>query len=137
VPGVEQYAGPHEFVSFFFQHFSSFLSGQSQVGISFLSPAWVKESRETVSVFSPVMTLDMLVPDLSEASMNTSKDTQKGTVPNALKLRFLSASQLKKIDEVLSELGEYGEVRLVVQHGELRYINKMESFKVRKNETNQ
>jgi hypothetical protein len=55
-------------------------------------------------------------------------------MPSSLKLRFLSATQVKRIDEVLSELGEYGEVRLVVQHGELRYINKLESYKAWKPE---
>lgn len=66
--------------------------------------------------------------------MNASKDTQKDAMPSSLKLRFLSATQVKRIDEVLSELGEYGEVRLVVQHGELRYINKLESYKAWKPE---
>jgi len=36
---------------------------------------------------------------------------------------------------MLASVGEYGEVDLVVQHGELRYINKVESFNVWKNET--
>lgn len=34
-----------------------------------------------------------------------------------------------RIDEMLAAIGEYGEIHLIVQRGELRYINKVESFK--------
>ena len=61
--------------------------------------------------------------------MNTSKDEAKFVVPEGFRLRFLSPDQVRRIDELLCQLGEYGEVRLVVQHGELRYINKLESYK--------
>lgn len=50
-----------------------------------------------------------------------------------LNLKALTLDQVRRIDEVLASLEEYGEVRLIVQHGELRYINKVESFKARKN----
>ena len=33
------------------------------------------------------------------------------------------------IDEYLVSVGEYGEVHLIVQNGELRYINKVESHR--------
>ena len=46
-----------------------------------------------------------------------------------LGLQKLSLEQIKRIDALLASLGEYGEVHLVVQHGELRYINKVESYK--------
>jgi len=46
-----------------------------------------------------------------------------------LRLKRLSEEQLKVIEEYLTEVGEYGEVHLIVQHGELRYINKVESYK--------
>ena len=61
--------------------------------------------------------------------MDTTKDGSKGVEPEAFKLRFLTPAQARRIDELLAQVGEYGEVRLVVQHGELRYINKVESFK--------
>jgi len=51
-----------------------------------------------------------------------------------IKLTKLTLDQVKHIDEVLASLGEYGEVHLIVQHGELRYINKVESFTARKSE---
>jgi len=60
----------------------------------------------------------------------------KNVSPPGLKLKFLNPEQLKQIDDVLASLGEYGEVRLIVQHSELRYINKVESIKAWKNETN-
>jgi len=47
-----------------------------------------------------------------------------------LHLKRLSDEQLKMIDEYLDSVGDYGEVHLIVQNGELRYINKLESHKV-------
>jgi hypothetical protein len=47
----------------------------------------------------------------------------------ALQLKKLTLEQVRHIDAVLASLSEYGEVQLIVQHGELRYINKVESFK--------
>lgn len=52
----------------------------------------------------------------------------------SFKLKKLTLDQIKHIDEVLASLGEYGEVHLIIQHGELRYINKVESFSARKSE---
>ena len=51
-----------------------------------------------------------------------------------LDLRLLSAEQVQRIDELLSEVGEYGEVHLIVQKCELRYINKVESYKAWKSD---
>ncbi len=66
--------------------------------------------------------------------MNTSKNEPKGVIVNGLKLKFLNASQVKRIDDLLGQLGEYGELHLIIQHGELRYINKVESYKAWKTE---
>lgn len=46
-----------------------------------------------------------------------------------LKLKKLLPDQVRKIEEMLTSIGDYGEVRLIVQNGELRYINKMESMR--------
>lgn len=62
---------------------------------------------------------------------NSPRDTTRS---QPLTLTKLTLDQVKHIDEVLASLGEYGEVHLIVQHGELRYINKVESFNARKNE---
>jgi hypothetical protein len=50
--------------------------------------------------------------------------------PIAINLKKLTVAQVKRIDEVLVSLGDYGEVHLIVQRGELRYINRVESYKV-------
>jgi hypothetical protein len=49
------------------------------------------------------------------------------------KLKKLSLEQVKQIDEALASIGEYGEIHLILQRGELRYINKVESLKAWKN----
>lgn len=46
------------------------------------------------------------------------------------KLKKLMPQQIEKIDDYLTSIGDYGEVRLVVQNGQLRYINKMISYLV-------
>ena len=51
-----------------------------------------------------------------------------------LKLKKLDLEQVRHIDEMLASVGEYGEVHLIIQHGELRYINRLESHKAWKND---
>ncbi len=46
-----------------------------------------------------------------------------------LQLRKLTVEQIEYLDELLASLENYGEVHFIVQQGELRYINKVESFK--------
>jgi len=50
-------------------------------------------------------------------------------ITSDLILRKLTVEQIRRIDEMLTGLPDYGEVRLIVQRGQLRYINKMESYK--------
>jgi hypothetical protein len=52
-----------------------------------------------------------------------------------LQLKKLTLEQVLRIDEILDSLGEYGELHLIIQRGELRYINKVESFKAWKTRT--
>jgi len=47
-------------------------------------------------------------------------------------LRVLSASQVEMIDEALSSVGEFGEVRLIVEKGRLRFVVTEKSFDVLK-----
>jgi hypothetical protein len=42
-------------------------------------------------------------------------------------LRFLSPSLVQRIDEALRRVGEFGEVRLIVVKGELRFIEVVTS----------
>jgi len=51
-----------------------------------------------------------------------------------LDLRLLTPEQVQRIDQLLGDVGEYGEVHLIVQKGELRYINKVESYKAWKSD---
>jgi hypothetical protein len=46
-----------------------------------------------------------------------------------LKLKKLTPYLIGEIDEYLASIGDYGEIRLIVQNGELRYINCMASHK--------
>lgn len=42
--------------------------------------------------------------------------------------KFLKAQQIAMIDEALASLGEFGEVRLVVEKGRLRFLITQQSF---------
>ena len=43
-------------------------------------------------------------------------------------ISFLDQRQVKMIDEALAALGDYGELRLVVEKGRLRFIVTQKSF---------
>ena len=43
-------------------------------------------------------------------------------------LNFLEIKQVSMIDEALSSLGDYGEVRLIVEKGRLRFLITQKSF---------
>jgi hypothetical protein len=58
--------------------------------------------------------------------MNSSNVSSRQIRP---KLSKLTAEQIDQINEVLASLDDYGEVHLIIQHGELKYINKVESHK--------
>ena len=61
--------------------------------------------------------------------MTSSNNIQPSSLPNGHKLMKLTVEQIEQIDELLVSLGDYGEVHLVIQHGQVRYINKVESHK--------
>lgn len=48
-----------------------------------------------------------------------------------INLKKLTPEHIRQIDDLLTGVGEYGEVILVVEHGRLKYINAMESHKVK------
>jgi hypothetical protein len=66
--------------------------------------------------------------------MENKPDPSETPPSQPLRLKSLNLEQVRHIDQVLASLGDYGEVHLIVQHGELRYINRVESFKVWKDE---
>lgn len=43
-------------------------------------------------------------------------------------LQFLEKREIKMIDEALGKLGDFGEVRLVVEKGRLRYVVTQRSY---------
>lgn len=88
-------------------------------------------STSTEQAISSIFAISFFGEDWSDMKLNSSQDT---SFSKALKLKKLTPEQVKHIDEVLASLGDYGEVHLIMQHGELRYINKVESFNARKNE---
>jgi hypothetical protein len=51
----------------------------------------------------------------ARAHLHTSNQTGRP-------LKFLNASQVEMIDESLAALGDFGEVRLVVEKGRLRFV---------------
>jgi len=55
--------------------------------------------------------------------------SNRPSLPNGHQLKKLTSEQIEQIDDFIVSLGDYGEVHLVIQHGELRYINKVESHK--------
>ena len=61
--------------------------------------------------------------------MADSKKSQAVSVLKGLPLKKLTAEQVAQIDELLVSLGEYGEIHLILQRGELKYINKVEGHK--------
>ena len=61
--------------------------------------------------------------------MGTANGRTLVRLPNGSELRMLDLEQVHQIDEMLASVGEYGEVRLVIQNGELRYINRVESHR--------
>ena len=55
---------------------------------------------------------------------------EKGTtqLPTDLRLVKLTREQIKRIDDLLVQIGEYGELHFIVERGELRYVDKVESY---------
>ena len=47
-----------------------------------------------------------------------------------LSLKVLSCGQVQQIDDLLSEMGPFGELHLIVKKGRLRFIQKVESLDV-------
>jgi hypothetical protein len=62
--------------------------------------------------------------------MPTSPLNTSSAAKNSLKVKALTREQIQQINEFLLAIGDYGEIHLIVQRGELRYINKLESHKV-------
>jgi hypothetical protein len=51
-------------------------------------------------------------------------------VEKPLGLRFLKPNQIRMIDEALLQVGEFGQVHLVIERGRLRFLVTEKSFDV-------
>lgn len=60
--------------------------------------------------------------------MCTSEYKQLGERANKRVLQFLDPRQVDMIDEALATLGEYGELRLIIEKGRLRFLITQKSF---------
>jgi len=54
---------------------------------------------------------------------------KKITLPVEMELCQLTPKLIKQIDDAINYIGKYGEVRIVVENGHLRYINVLKSDK--------
>lgn len=62
---------------------------------------------------------------------NSNPVIQKAAV-NSRSTKMLQTSQIELIENALQQIGDYGEVRLVVEKGRLRYIEVAKSMDVLK-----
>ncbi len=62
--------------------------------------------------------------------MKVSAAPEKKLLPADLQLTKLTLKQVRRIDTLLAEIEDYGEVRIIVQKGELRYISKIDSYRL-------
>lgn len=60
---------------------------------------------------------------MSNSNLNQIKQASDNRI-----LSFLDQQQVIMIDEALSTLGEYGELRLIVEKGRLRFLVTQKSF---------
>jgi len=63
-----------------------------------------------------------------------SRKPQPALAASERQPKKLTSQQVQQINELLAALGEYGEIHLIVQRGELKYINKVESQKAWRDE---
>ena len=66
---------------------------------------------------------------MSNTNLQEKKSAEMDQQP---RLHFLSPNQMVMIDEALAKLGEYGEVRLIVEKGRLRFVVTQKSYDVLK-----
>jgi hypothetical protein len=65
-----------------------------------------------------------------EKEIRDSSTIQRQNEQSALK--FLDPSQIHMIDEALAIVGDFGEVRLVIEKGRLRFVVTQRSFDAQK-----
>lgn len=64
----------------------------------------------------------------SEAGMNNPSNPHQVILERPL--RVLTPRQISMVDLFLTEVGEYGQVRIILQKNRVRYIEKLQSLDV-------
>jgi hypothetical protein len=62
---------------------------------------------------------------MKEHSFKTKIQTSEG---ESYTLKFIEWNQIPMVDEALNSLGDYGEVRLIVEKGRLRFLVTQKSY---------
>lgn len=70
-------------------------------------------------------------PGIQAGELKTQAGLHSGS-QNASPSRFLQAREVEMIDEALNSLGDYGEVRLIIERGRLRFLITQRSFDTHK-----
>jgi hypothetical protein len=65
----------------------------------------------------------------AEGNMAIPDGKERSSLLSLLGLKRLNEQQIRQIDTALESVGDYGEVHLIVRHGELKYINRVESHR--------
>lgn len=60
--------------------------------------------------------------------MNTSETYLTGSKLRTKALKCLNPDQVQMIDEAMASLGDFGEVRLIIERGRLRFLVTQKSF---------
>jgi hypothetical protein len=63
--------------------------------------------------------------DMSENPIKSIISNNNG---ESYALKYMDFSQVSMVDEALAAIGEYGEVRLIVERGRLRFLVTQRSF---------
>lgn len=61
--------------------------------------------------------------------MNSQEQSGNNQLLKDLNLVKLTRDQIQRIDQLLVELGDYGELHIIIEHGDLRYVNEVKSHK--------
>jgi hypothetical protein len=67
--------------------------------------------------------------------VNTKQEIKINQVSKKTSIHHLTFDQVKMIEEAITSVGEFGEVRLVIERGTVHYLVTQKSINMRKHET--
>lgn len=62
--------------------------------------------------------------------IETSDVTLAMQTPPPLKLRYLTEAQLIRLEKLLDDVGEYGELHLIIEKGRIKFVQLVKSQKL-------